>query len=255
MRVVAELDVLRGQLKCIFPDAHIRLAQIRDHIVVEGEARDNFQIARIIQTIQAYLLSIRGIEVQTSTGNLGSPPPAASAKPAQPPAGQGAPQLPQAVTGGAGATVTVQFQPFGVQLAFVPYILDSEVIRLAVSPTVSSIDTTLGTTLVPGGSPVPGLNVRQANTVVEMRQGQTLAASTAALSAGDTGRPLLAGRTKRTERTRSTDRAPQSRRWRNSRPALRLSGRSGGDDLRRPFGGCSNSFWGFSVEIVRGCRG
>jgi pilus assembly protein CpaC len=83
--------------------------------------------------------------------------------------------VPQAVTGGAGTTVTVQFQPFGVQLTFVPYILDNEIIRLAVNPSVSTVDPTLGTTLVPGGSPVPGLNIRQANTVVEMQQGHTLA--------------------------------------------------------------------------------
>ncbi len=369
VRVVADLDVLRGQLQCIFPDAHIRLGQIRDHIVVEGEARDNFQVARIIQTIQAYLLSIRGVEVQTETGSLGGQPPP-SVKPAQAPPGQGGdalpepkkevqaaakaqevkpvnfeeteqvaqlpgiggspgsvgtggvtallpysqgfaqlataqvsipfPQIinllrvpgtqqvllkvrvaelnrtalrqigadwtilnpknlnmastaiggatiigngtviagsnsgglngpsntfftifppgefqmffsalrqnsllkilaepnliamngqqasflaggqfpvpvPQAVTGGAGTTVTVQFQPFGVQLMFVPYILDNEIIRLAVNPSVSTVDTTLGTTLVPGGSPVQGLNIRQASTVVEMQQGQTLA--------------------------------------------------------------------------------
>jgi pilus assembly protein CpaC len=376
VHVVADLDVLRGQLRCIFPDALIRLGQVRDHIVVEGEARDNFQVARIIQTIQAYLLSIRGMEVQQGTGNLGAPPAPPAARQAQPPAGEGGeavpapkkqgeaavqarelkpvnfeeteqvaqlpgmiggvqgmggpgagglggvttllpysqgfaqlataqsvipfPQVinllrvpgtqqvllkvrvaelnrsalrqigadwtilnqkngnmvstaiggaqvvgngtasgvaasgdingpsntfftifppgqfeqffsalrqnsltkilaepnliamnghqanflaggqfpvpvPQAVTGGAGTTVTVQFQPFGVQLSFVPYILDNEIIRLAVSPSVSTVDTTLSTTLVPGGSPVPGLNIRQANTVVELRQGQTLA--------------------------------------------------------------------------------
>jgi pilus assembly protein CpaC len=368
VHVVADLDVLRGQLKCMFPDATIRLGQIRDHIVVEGEARDNFQIARILQTIQAYVLSIRGVEVMQST-NLSATPVQPSAKPARPP-GQGggealpepkkegaavqaqelkpvnyeetelvaqfpdlggipgvggggvtallpysqgfaqlataqttvpSPQIinllrvpgtqqvllkvriaelnrtalrqigadwtilnpknanmvstaslsganiigngtisgtsasggvngapntfftifppgefeaffsalrqnaltkilaepnliamnghqasflaggsfpvpvPQAVTGGAGTTVTVQFQPFGVQLMFVPYILDNEIIRLAVNPTVSTVDTTLSTTLVPGGSPVPGLNTRTASTVVEMQQGQTLA--------------------------------------------------------------------------------
>jgi pilus assembly protein CpaC len=49
------------------------------------------------------------------------------------------------------------------------------VIRLAVDPEVSTIDTSLGTVLVPGGSPVPGLNTRRVHTVVEMREGQTLA--------------------------------------------------------------------------------
>src|SRR5262249_36839778 len=83
--------------------------------------------------------------------------------------------VPQAVTGGAGTTVTVQFREFGVRLGFIPYIQDNEVIRLTVDPEVSSIDFTLGTVLVPGGTPVPGLNTRKAHTVVEMRQGQTLA--------------------------------------------------------------------------------
>lgn len=370
VRVVADLDVLGAQLKSLFPDATIRLAQIRDHVVVEGEARDNFQIARIIQIIQAYLLSIRGIEVRASTGNLGNPPPQPAAKRAQPPLPEGEeapppkkkeeaaaqalelkpvnfdeegdqiaqvpglglsgltggrggytgllpysqgfaqlgtsqasvpfPQIinllrvpgtqqvllkvrvaemnrtalrqigadlvflnpknfnilstaiggatitgngtsaggsnsggvsgtqntvfgifppgefqmffsalrqnsllkilaepnliamsgfqahflaggqfpvpvPQAVTGGAGTTVTVQFKSFGVSLAFVPYILDNEIIRLAVNPSVSTVDKTLGTTLVPGGSPVPGVDTRTASTVVELKQGDTLA--------------------------------------------------------------------------------
>src|SRR5262249_5747711 len=33
----------------------------------------------------------------------------------------------------------------------------------------------IGTVLVPGGSPVPGLNTRKAHTTVEIREGQTLA--------------------------------------------------------------------------------
>jgi pilus assembly protein CpaC len=81
----------------------------------------------------------------------------------------------QSSSGGAAPTVTVQFQPFGVQLAFVPFILDDDTIRLSVDPVVSTIDTTLGTVLVPGGTPVPGLDTRQAHTVVELHQGQTLA--------------------------------------------------------------------------------
>jgi pilus assembly protein CpaC len=40
---------------------------------------------------------------------------------------------------------------------------------------VSTIDFSLGTTLVVGGDPVPGLNTRRANTTVELRPGQTLA--------------------------------------------------------------------------------
>jgi pilus assembly protein CpaC len=64
---------------------------------------------------------------------------------------------------------------FGVRLDFLAHILDDDVIRLTVDPEVSSPDFTVATTLVAGGSPVPGLNKRSAHTTVELRQGQTLA--------------------------------------------------------------------------------
>jgi pilus assembly protein CpaC len=87
-------------------------------------------------------------------------------------------QFPIPVPQGGGAltnNVTIQFKDFGVQLDFVPYILDDDTIRLSVTPEVSSIDFSLGTTLVVGGSPVPGLNTRRTSTTVELQQGQTLA--------------------------------------------------------------------------------
>ncbi len=83
--------------------------------------------------------------------------------------------VPQTGGGGVVPTVTVQFKEFGVRLGFLPTILDGDVVRLSVDPEVSTIDPTLGTVLVAGGSPVPGLNTRRAHTVVEMREGQTLA--------------------------------------------------------------------------------
>ncbi len=78
--------------------------------------------------------------------------------------------------GGAGVnSVTIEFKDFGVHLDFVPYIQDDGVIRLQVDSEVSTIDFSIGTTLVVGGDPVPGLNTRKTNTTVEIRQGQTLA--------------------------------------------------------------------------------
>jgi pilus assembly protein CpaC len=79
--------------------------------------------------------------------------------------------------GGTGASnvVTVQWKDFGVQLNFTPYVLADDSVRLTVNPIVSTIDPALGTTLVVGGSPVPGLDARSVTTTVEMRQGQTLA--------------------------------------------------------------------------------
>jgi pilus assembly protein CpaC len=81
-------------------------------------------------------------------------------------------------SGGSGVgtnMVTVQFKEFGVKLGFLPQILEGERIRLTVTPEVSSIDRTLGTTLVAGGDPVPGLNTRRSTTTMEMMPGQTLA--------------------------------------------------------------------------------
>ncbi len=321
VRVVSDLHVLRGQLHGLFPDAAIKLTQLRDHVVLEGQARDAAQIARILETVQAYLVSLQNSQVRQTTGQQGAGaqlPPKVDNPPAVPgtpgvasaeqspvrsaqgtvttprvinllrvpgskqvllkvrvaelnrtafrqigadllasgsgqntlgtrisgsggsasaTAGGGAltgfaqlllgtnttafgifdkgdfsvlmsvlrrnsvlkllaePNLvalnghaanflaggefpvpvPQSSSGGAAPTVTVQFREFGVRLGFLPIILDGDVIRLTVDPEVSTIDTTLGTVLVPGGSPVPGLNTRRAHTVVEMREGQTLA--------------------------------------------------------------------------------
>jgi pilus assembly protein CpaC len=312
VRVVADLHVLRGQLQCLFPDAHLKLAQIRDHVVVEGEARDTAQVARIVDTIRAYLVSVRDGQLRrlAEQGNLprvveggeagagGAPGgPVSVVGPISEPriinlirvpgpqqvllkvrvaelnrtalrqiggdflsidhdsgaivgtqiggtgvtatalasgrlltgtaadtltptntvfgifqegefafflsalrrnsllkilaepnlvamngqqanflaGGQFPVPVPQTSSGGATPAITVQFQPFGVSLAFVPFILDNDVIRLSVDPEVSTVDFTLGTVLVPGGTPVPGLNTRKAHTVVELHHGQTLA--------------------------------------------------------------------------------
>lgn len=81
--------------------------------------------------------------------------------------------VPQSGAGGGAPTITVQYKKFGVQLNFIPYIMDDDVIRLSVDPEVSSIDFGLGIQL--SGTNVPGLNTRNAHTVVELREGQTLA--------------------------------------------------------------------------------
>ncbi len=83
--------------------------------------------------------------------------------------------VPQVSASGVAPTVTVQFKEFGVKLGFVPYILDGDVIRLTLHTEVSNVDFTIAVTLVAGGSPVPGLDTRNAQTTVELREGQTLA--------------------------------------------------------------------------------
>jgi pilus assembly protein CpaC len=321
IRVVADLDVLRTQLRCIFPDASLKLAQFRDHIVVEGQARSPQQVARIMETIQAYLASVTSQQLRKIIGQGVAPPevmPPGGVRPDGLPPAAGPelrPQLsvtaqiapPRVInlirvptsqqvllkvrvaeldrtasraigadllsfftsTGAAFGTnlgngttvaagellghtftttaaaanvpgttttfgifprdnfeamvqalrrnnllkvlaepnlvalsgqrasflaggqffiptsqtsvgsvsggVTAQPVNFGVSLDFQAFILDDDVIRLTVDPEVSQPDFTVAVTLVPGGSPVPGLNKRGAHTTVEMRQGQTLA--------------------------------------------------------------------------------
>jgi pilus assembly protein CpaC len=74
---------------------------------------------------------------------------------------------------GGTAVVTVQFQQFGTILTFIPQILPNDVIRLDVEPVISQLNFAQGTT-VNGGS-VPSISERSARTVVELREGQTLA--------------------------------------------------------------------------------
>jgi pilus assembly protein CpaC len=308
-----DLELLSAHLRQLYPDALLRLAQIREHVIVEGQARDSQQVSRIVETIQAYLLSVqpkKDVQQESAVQNAPLPSrPAAVEEGDEAAAGYATgeqserpsvrvefakaqlinlirvPGIQQVMLqvrigelnrtalreigadmlyrdsrgntlgtqiGGAGVnldedgflkslslglsstafgvfpnaefnivlralrqnqvlhflaepnliamsgheasflaggqfpvpvpqgggltnTVTIQFKDFGVQLRFVPYVLDDERIRLHVAPEVSTIDFALGTTLVVGGDPVPGLNTRKAETTVELREGQTLA--------------------------------------------------------------------------------
>jgi pilus assembly protein CpaC len=75
------------------------------------------------------------------------------------------------VSGGAG-TVSVLWKEFGVRLRFTPTIA-GDVIRLKVAPEVSTLDFANGITLE--GFRIPGITARRAETVVELRDGQSFA--------------------------------------------------------------------------------
>lgn len=66
-----------------------------------------------------------------------------------------------------------EFVPYGVQLNFTPFITEKDRIRMNINASVSTRDTASGTTI--NGSNVPGLNSRNFQTTVELREGQTLA--------------------------------------------------------------------------------
>jgi pilus assembly protein CpaC len=76
------------------------------------------------------------------------------------------------VSGVAGAnTVSVQFKPFGVKLEFTGIIQDDDTIRLKVFPEVSSLD--FGNAVTINGFVLPAIATRHAETVVELRNGQS----------------------------------------------------------------------------------
>ena len=80
----------------------------------------------------------------------------------------------QSSSGGtAGNTITVQWKPFGVSLAFTPTVLADGVINLVVAPEVSSIDPTAS--IVVNNLTIPGLQTRRAKTTIELRDGESFA--------------------------------------------------------------------------------
>ena len=74
-------------------------------------------------------------------------------------------------TAGSTPTVTIQFKPYGVKLEFVPTIMDDGSIRLKIAPEVSSLDYTNAITI--SGFTMPALSVRRAETVIELKDGQS----------------------------------------------------------------------------------
>ena len=69
--------------------------------------------------------------------------------------------------------VTVSFKPVGVNLEFLPLVLDDDLINISVSAEVSEVDPNVGTNT--GGIEVVGFQTRRATTTVELRDGQAFA--------------------------------------------------------------------------------
>jgi pilus assembly protein CpaC len=70
-------------------------------------------------------------------------------------------------------SITVEFKPFGVSLAFTPTVLEDGVINLVVAPEVSSIDPSASVAI--NDLVIPGLQTRRARTTVELRDGESFA--------------------------------------------------------------------------------
>lgn len=74
--------------------------------------------------------------------------------------------------GGANASINVIFKEFGVKLDFEPTVIDSGIINLRVVPEVSQPD--FSNAVVISGFIIPTFRTRRVDTVVELRDGQSL---------------------------------------------------------------------------------
>lgn len=71
--------------------------------------------------------------------------------------------------------ISIEYKKFGTQVDFLPIVLGNGNIRLEVRPRVSSLDPSNAVSLVGATEPIPGLVVREVDTAVEMKAGQTFA--------------------------------------------------------------------------------
>jgi pilus assembly protein CpaC len=70
-------------------------------------------------------------------------------------------------------TITTEFKPFGVEMKFLPIVLDGGNINLTIQTAVSEIDKT--NSINTGVIAIPAFSRREASTVVEMKDGQSIA--------------------------------------------------------------------------------
>ena len=70
-------------------------------------------------------------------------------------------------------TITVEFKPFGIELNFIPTVVDDDIINLELQAAVSSVDPT--NAFVAGGISINAFQRRETKTTVEMRDGESFA--------------------------------------------------------------------------------
>jgi pilus assembly protein CpaC len=75
--------------------------------------------------------------------------------------------------GQGGTTVTVEFKPFGVEMDFIPRVVDQDIINLEMKAAVSAIDPANG--LEVNGLQIDAFTRRETTTTVELRDGDSFA--------------------------------------------------------------------------------
>ena len=75
-------------------------------------------------------------------------------------------------TGTGGSSVTIEFHEFGAKVEFVPTVIDSNIVSLKVKPELSRPD--FDNAILVSGFRIPSFITRRLETVVEMREGESL---------------------------------------------------------------------------------
>lgn len=70
-------------------------------------------------------------------------------------------------------TVSVEFKPFGIELNFIPRVVDADIINLELTAAVSAIDSSNGINI--NGFQIDAFSRRETSTTVEMRDGESFA--------------------------------------------------------------------------------
>ncbi|PIB24039.1 general secretion pathway protein [Amylibacter kogurei] len=81
-------------------------------------------------------------------------------------------EFPIPVSDGEGG-YSISYRPFGVQMEFTPTVLRDSLINLVINTSVSNVDST--NSITTGGISVPAFSERRAETVVELKDGQSIA--------------------------------------------------------------------------------
>lgn len=76
-------------------------------------------------------------------------------------------------TTGGGSTTTVEYKPFGIELNFIPRVVDNDIINLSLTAAVSSLDSSNGINV--DGFQIDAFKRRETSTTVEMRDGESFA--------------------------------------------------------------------------------
>ena len=72
-----------------------------------------------------------------------------------------------------GGTVAIEFKPFGIELNFIPRVVDGDLINLELKAAVSAVDST--NTITANGLNVAAFSRRETSTTVELRDGESFA--------------------------------------------------------------------------------